>query len=180
MRPISLLNIIYKIASASIANRLKTILNDIISDSQNGFLDGRYIGESTRLVYDIIHHCEKSQKDGLLLLIDFEKAFDSVSWSFLYSTFKFFNFGDSILSWLRLFNNEVKAYFSQCGSKTINIQRSCRQGDLIASYHFLLCAEILDIMLKGNNHMWKWISDDTVCWWHYSHVGRNPKLSLAP
>ena len=87
----------------------------IISDTQNGFLDGRYIGESTRLVCDIMQYCEDSNKDGLLLLIDFEKAFDSVSWSFLYKTFKFFNFGDSILSWLKLFNNDVKAYVSQCG-----------------------------------------------------------------
>ena len=53
-RPISLLNVVYKIASSSIANRLKTVLNDIISKTQNGFLDGRYIGESTRIVYDIM------------------------------------------------------------------------------------------------------------------------------
>ena len=46
-RPISLLSVIYKIASASIANRLKTVLNDVISNTQNRFLDGRYIGEST-------------------------------------------------------------------------------------------------------------------------------------
>ena len=151
-RPISLLNVVYKIASASIANRLKTVLNLIISDTQNGFLDGRYIGESTRLVYDIMQYCEDNNKNGLLLLIDFEKAFDSVSWSFLYRTFKFFNFGDSILSWLKLFNNDVTAYVSQCGflSKPINIQRGCRQGDPIASYKFLVCAEILAIMLKEN------------------------------
>ena len=150
-RPISLLNVVYKIASASIANRLKTVLNLIISDT-HGFLDGRYIGESTRIIYDIMNYCEDFKKDGLLLLIDFEKAFDSVSWSFLYKTFKFFNFGESILSWLKLFNNNVKAHIAQCGflSKPISIQRGCRQGDPIASYEFLVCAEILAIMLKIN------------------------------
>ena len=99
-----------------------------------------------------MYHCEQSQKDGLLLLIAFKKACDSVSLLFLYSSFKLFNSGDSISSWLRLFNNEVKAYVSQCGflSKTINIKRSCKQGDPIASYKCLLCAEILAKMLKGN------------------------------
>ena len=151
-RPISLLNVVYKIASSSIANRLKTVLNKIISKTQNGFLDGRYIGESTRIIYDIMQLCDDQKKDGLLLLVDFEKAFDSVSWAFLYKTFKFFNFGTSIISWITLFNNNVTAYISQCGylSNKIPIQRGCRQGDPIASYEFLLCAEILSKMLTTN------------------------------
>ena len=160
-RPISLLNVAYKIASSSIANRLKTVLDNIISKTQNGFLDGRYIGESTRIIYDIMQICDTRQQDGLLLLVDFEKAFDSVSWSFLYKTFKFFNFGTSILSWIKLFNNDVTAYISQCGflSQKIPIQRGCRQGDPIASYEFLLCAEILSKMLLSNKQI-KGISID--------------------
>ena len=132
---------------------MKTVLNDVISNTQNGFLDGRYIGESTRMVYDTIQYCEETNIDGLLLLIDFEKAFDSVSWDFLYKTLDFFNFGSDIKSWIQLFNNEVIAYISQCGflSDKIHIKRGCRQGDPIASYEFLLCAEILSILIK-NNH----------------------------
>ena len=95
----------------------------------------------------------KFKKDGLLLLIDFEKAFDSVSWSFLYKAFKFFNFSEGIISRLKLFNNDIKVYVSQCGllSTPVSIQRGCRQGDPIASYVFLVCAEILAIMLKNNS-----------------------------
>ena len=81
---ISLLNLVYKIASSSIANRLKTVIICLISKHLNGFLDGRYICESTRIIYDIMQLCDDQQKDGLLLLVDFEKAFDLVSWSFLY------------------------------------------------------------------------------------------------
>ena len=58
-RPISLLSSIYKLASASIANRIKRFLPKIISSTQSGFIKGRFIGESTRLVYDLIFHCEK-------------------------------------------------------------------------------------------------------------------------
>ena len=99
--------------------------------------------------------CDDQKQDGLLLLVDFEKAFDSVSWSFLYKTFNFFNFGTSIISWIKLFNNNVTAYVSQCGflSEKIPILRGCRQGDPIASYEFLLCAEILLKMLTSNKQI---------------------------
>ena len=79
-----MLSVIYKLASASIANRIKPLLNGLISQNQNGFVPGRYIGESTRLIYDIMHAAEKSKIPGLLMLIDFEKAYDSISWKFIY------------------------------------------------------------------------------------------------
>ena len=57
-RPITLLNTIYKIASGVIASRLKTVLNKLIKGDQTGFVPGRYIGENTRLIYDILHYTE--------------------------------------------------------------------------------------------------------------------------
>ena len=52
-------------------------------------LSGQYIGENTRLVYDILNYTEQMNKPGLLLLIDFEKAFDSISWNFLLNVLQF-------------------------------------------------------------------------------------------
>ena len=49
-RPITLLNVIYKIASGCIAERLKTVLTKLIPSDQTGFISGRYIGENTRLI----------------------------------------------------------------------------------------------------------------------------------
>ena len=91
-RPITLLNVVYKIASACIAERIKTILTDLISEDQTGFISGRYIGENTRLIYDILHITDEQDIPGLLLIIDFEKAFDSISWKFINNTLNFFNF----------------------------------------------------------------------------------------
>ena len=73
-RPISLLSVVYKIASSAIAIRLKTVLNELIDKSQSGFLQGRFIGESTRLIYDIMNHCENYKLDGLLMMIDFDES----------------------------------------------------------------------------------------------------------
>ena len=91
-RPITLLNTVYKIASGVISTRIKSVLNKLISKDQTGFLKGRYIGENTRLIYDIMDFTEENDIPGLLLFIDFEKAFDSVSWNFLYKVLNFFNF----------------------------------------------------------------------------------------
>ena len=89
---------------------------------------------------------------GLLLLIDFEKAYDSISWNYMDNVLKYFGFGSSILKWIRLFNNNIKATVTQCGffSEYFDIKRGCRQGDPISSYIFLLCAEILTLLLKAN------------------------------
>jgi hypothetical protein len=88
-RPISLLNVDYKIGSAYIAERLKTVLERLISNLQTGFLKGRYIGECTRLILDIIVRTEEEQIPGLLLLVDFEKAFDSLEWDFMFKCLNF-------------------------------------------------------------------------------------------
>ena len=89
-RPITLLNTVYKLGSGVIANRIKTGLDKIISKDQTGFMAGRYIGENTRLIYDLLDYTEERNIPGLLLFIDFEKAFDSVSWKFLDKTLHFF------------------------------------------------------------------------------------------
>ena len=83
-RPISLLSVPYKIASLALANRLKTVLDCLISKTQSGFIKGRFNGDSTRLIYDLIHLIEMERKSTQLVLIDFEKAFDSVSWNFYF------------------------------------------------------------------------------------------------
>lgn len=55
-RPISLLNVIYKIGSTCIANRLKLVLPSLINEDQTGFIKGRFMGDNIRLIYDIIQY----------------------------------------------------------------------------------------------------------------------------
>ena len=99
-RPITLLNTVYKIASGSIADRIKKVLSKLISTNQTRFIEGRFIGENTRLLCDIMQFTLEQNVPGLLLLIDFEKAFDSLSWSFINKVLKLYNFGPSIRQWV--------------------------------------------------------------------------------
>ena len=77
-RPITLLNTDYKIAAKAIANRIKSVLPRLINNDQTGFMKGRFIGENIRLIDSIVRYAAENNIPGLLLFIDFEKAFDSL------------------------------------------------------------------------------------------------------
>lgn len=154
-RPISLLNVIYKMASSVIANRIKSVLNKIVHVDQKGFLSGRFIGENVRLMYDVLFETKKQELPGLILSIDFEKAFDTVSWKFIDKTLKYYNFGQSIRTWIKLFQNGSESCIIQNGfmSESFCLRRGCRQGDPVSPYIFILCAEILGNMIRQNKNI---------------------------
>jgi hypothetical protein len=106
-RQISLLNTVYKLASSCIAERIESVPPILISNDQTGLIPGRYIVETTRLIYDILHFTEEHDIPRILLLIDFEKSFDSISWMFIESVLDFFNFGFSIKQWVKALHTNI-------------------------------------------------------------------------
>lgn len=154
-RPISLLNVVYKLASSVIANRIKTVLGSLVNGDQKGFIPGRCIAENVRLIYDVLFETKNQELPGLILSVDFEKAFDTVSWKFIESVLKYFNFGPSIISWIKLFQTGSESCIIQNGfiSDFFNLKRGCRQGDPVSPYVFILCAEILGKMLRKNKNV---------------------------
>lgn len=154
-RPITLLNTDYKIAAKSIANRIKKILPNIIHHSQTGFMQDRYIGENIRLTHDVITYANDKNLKGLIMFIDFEKAFDSLDHEFMMKTLTYLNFGTDLLQWIKLFYNNAKSCIINNGylSSFFNIDSGTRQGCPLSPYIFIMMIEILSVMIRNSKEI---------------------------
>ena len=149
-RPITLLNSIYKFYSGIWANRIKKNLPKLIGNSQTGFVQNRFIGENNRLTLDILKESELENLSGLLILVDFEKAFDSISWDYISKILNLFNFSDQTIQVIKSLQKNSISKILQNGhcSDIIKLERGCRQGDPISPYIFVLSVELLGTTVR--------------------------------
>ena len=110
MRPISLLNVDCKIISKALASRLKKVLPNLISPQQTAYVENRFIGESGRLIADIIEITDILNKEGFLVTVDVEKALDSLDHTFLISVLKKFGFDNDFVNWIETLISKQKSF----------------------------------------------------------------------
>ncbi len=112
-RSISLLNTDYKVIAKILPMRLQLVLLNIINDDQTGFLKGCYIGQNIKILEDVSFFTKENQLPGILLSIDFEKAFDSLNCNFLYQTLAHLNFGDNFIGYVKTIYNNIESTNSE-------------------------------------------------------------------
>ena len=98
-RPITLLNCDYKIASRAIASRVKAVLQNLVDNDQTKHC----------LIINVISYTESKNIPGLLLFVDFERAFDTIEWAFVEKTLHHFGFGSSLIKWINLFYRDIQS-----------------------------------------------------------------------
>jgi hypothetical protein len=113
------------------------------------------MGTNVKLVDDVINYFDKSNKSGLLFMLDFQKAFDSLDRVFLYKTLKWYGFGDDFIHWITVIYNSSVAYVKNNGflSDKILIEQGIKQGCPVSSLLFVLAVEILAIKVRADERI---------------------------
>ena len=129
-RPITLLNVDYKICARALAARLYKVIHHVVGPDQTCGVSGRFIGKNVALMRDLAHFCEVTNFPAAILSLDQEKAFDRVDWSFLFKTLSKMGFGDSFIKWIRLLYTNPRCSIMVNGhiSPFFSPSRGVRQG----------------------------------------------------
>lgn len=155
-RPISLLNVDYKIYMDILANRFKNILNDVIGKDQNGFLPERHLRYNIRSIVNSLHyyHIHKEKKFALIT-VDMEKAFDSLRWDFLLKVLKEMNIGERFINIIQQIYTRQRAFIWINDQKTqeFEIKRGVRQGCPLSPLLFISAIEILMLAINHNDKL---------------------------
>jgi len=149
-RPISLVGAMYKIIAKVLAERIKNVLPHVIDESQSTFLKGRGILDNILMANEVVEDLRRGGRSGLCLKMDFEKAYDSVRWDFLYYMQQRMGFHNRWILWIRGCMESASVSVLVNGSPTEEFipSRGLRQGDPLTPFLFLVVAEGLTGLVR--------------------------------
>jgi hypothetical protein len=153
-RPISLCNVIYKIISKCLVNRLRPHLHELISETQSAFLPGRLILDNALIAFEFfhaIHRCKKGDESFCAYKMDLSKAYDRVDWKFLEGILLKLGFDRIWVSRIMTCVSSVKFSIVVNGqlTETFTPFRGLRQGHPLSPYLFLFVAESLTKVINS-------------------------------
>lgn len=153
LRPISLCNVLVRIVSKVLANRLKPCLKNLISYKQSAFIEGQLLTDNALLAYEINHGIKRRTQDkqGIAeLKLDISKAYGRLEWRYIEGMLEKFGFNHGWIQRLMACIKSVTYSFVNNGRVFggLRPQRGIRQGDPISPYIYILCAEGLSSIIR--------------------------------
>jgi hypothetical protein len=148
-RPISLLNYSFKIFSKVLTVRLERVSQRLVAKEQSAFIRGMYILESVVIAHEIVHSIHKSKDPGVILKLDYEKAYDRVNIDFLLDILETRGFGSRWIGWIRsvVVGGSMSVLVNGEESNTFKTGKGLRQGDPLSPLLFNLVTDVLTKML---------------------------------
>ncbi|XP_019170961.1 PREDICTED: uncharacterized protein LOC109166463 [Ipomoea nil] len=155
LRPIALCNVLYKIMAKMIANRMKPLLEGMISVSQSAFLPGRLITDNILIASEVGHYLRRKQLGQVgwaALKLDMAKAYDRMEWPFVQQMLIGLGFDERWVQLVMLCVHSVRYRVLVNGkpSEEIVPTRGLKQGDPLSPYLFIICAEGLSLLLQDS------------------------------
>ncbi|GKU98555.1 hypothetical protein SLEP1_g11546 [Rubroshorea leprosula] len=149
-RPISLIGCVYKLLSKVLANRLKNVMSEIISETQSAFVGGRQLVDSVLVLNEVVDEVRSRKTPAFVFKADFQKAYDCVNWSYLDWMMDRFGFGAKWRGWIKECLSTTRCSMLVNGSPTeeFDLEKGLRQGDPLSPFLFLMIMEGLNGLVK--------------------------------
>ena len=151
-RPISLLNVDYKLCARVLAGRLLKVIHQIVAPDQTCAVPGCFIGENVALLRDVSTHAFETGTPLAILSLDQEKAFNRVDWGFLLAVLRLMGFGPSYIRWVKLLYTDIRSailvngYISDCFYPSRGVHQGCSLSPLL----YVLTMEVLAVNIRAH------------------------------
>jgi hypothetical protein len=148
--PISLLNCSFKIFGKLLTGRLEKVYERLVAQEQCAFIRGRYILDSVVVAHEVVHSLHKSKSSGVVIKLDYEKAYDRVNLEFLFEILKIRDFDETWINWIKMIVKGGSVSVMANGEESTNFKtgKGLRQGDPLSPLLFNLVGDVLTRMLK--------------------------------